>query len=87
MDVEAAEAEIKAMEDAMDPEERAQYEDFKAKLGGDDIPWNSPYDAVRPTLCCFPHFLCAGNISFIYTYLEASVMFMLSCRWVRSLTS
>lgn len=47
INVEEMEAEIKAMEDAMDPEERAQYEDLKAKLDRDDIPWNSPYDTVR----------------------------------------
>ena len=43
------EAEIKRIEDEMRPEERAQYEDFKAKIDRDDIPWNSPYDAVRPS--------------------------------------
>ena len=48
---EAMQAEIKSIEDAMDPEERAQYEDFKAKFNRDDIPWNSPYDTVRPPCC------------------------------------
>lgn len=48
--LEEIEAEIKAIEDAMGPEERAQYEDMKSKLNTADIPWGSPYDNVRPWL-------------------------------------
>jgi hypothetical protein len=51
VDLDAIEADIKRMEDELGPEERAQYEDLKAKLNRDDIPWQSPYDTVRPLPC------------------------------------
>jgi hypothetical protein len=66
VDIEQLEAEIKRIEDEMGPEEREQYEDLKKKLDRDDIPWDSPYDAVRLCSPCTCQMLSLWGPPFVH---------------------